>query len=156
MGLDVSSSVVVGIRASDILRRERYQESITKYNENTGKPYQVHVNKEKYFIFDKEMPADFELHPDNLAQYLGYDDPHTIGEGTYRYPRQEGYDAYNYDKVVIGEQLINGDSHRSQGDLIKEIDTDSVAKLTKKVKENFAKHGYKGEVKVYLVTNVSC
>jgi hypothetical protein len=154
MGVDISSTVVVGLKASAVIRREIYAESITKYNEDTGKPYKVNVNKEKYFIFDKEVPANFDPYPDSIAVYLGYENAYSTGEGSYHYPRREGFDAYDLDAIVIGEHVIDGDSHRSGGDMVKEVDVEKVAQITKQVKENFAKFGYKGEVKLYLVTNV--
>lgn len=64
MGTDISATTVIGFHYSEIGEEKQVKKFITKYNENTGKPYQKkYYETELYFKGEKvseKMLAEFD------------------------------------------------------------------------------------------------
>lgn len=58
MSVSFSAYLVVGVPYHEAVKVVQHVESVTRYDEKTGKPYQKEVKSEKEFLFGKEMKGD--------------------------------------------------------------------------------------------------
>lgn len=59
-----AANVVVGIKVSEIYKEEFISAEVTKYNPDTGVPYQSKIVNKKFFLFGHEIAQPVEPHPD--------------------------------------------------------------------------------------------
>lgn len=59
MGLDVDVLLLVGVDYSDVVDEKTTVEVTTKYNEDTGKPYEKKKYKTVWTIADEEFPEEW-------------------------------------------------------------------------------------------------
>jgi hypothetical protein len=149
VGADFHAVTFVGVRLSDVFRVEPYQDQVTKYNPDTGAPYQQTVTKERFFWCDQEIaePAgDFE---DMVRNLCGLEITDT-GESARTYGKK-GWAAYALDNYVVGRLL----SSCEPGDTVAS-DVSAFEKFHQEVKEKLRKCGYKGQIQLHLVHSVNC
>src|SRR5579863_1961262 len=83
MSVSYHSSCVIGVRLEKLWTVKKEKTSVTKYNENTGQPYQQEVTKERHFWCDKEIEEPDDVYDLVKEQCPGLD-LHTSGEGNDR------------------------------------------------------------------------
>ena len=79
MGADFSTKGVIGVRLEKLYTTKKETVKITKYNPDTGAPYQADSVTEHYFWCGEEIEEPNDIY-DLVRQKTGYD-IHTSGEG---------------------------------------------------------------------------
>jgi hypothetical protein len=148
MSISCDCRVVVGVALSEIYSFEIKDGKRTKYNPDTGKPYQESVKRlhgkfgnsvlppvvfeKKEYSWTAEARQDWEFIEDEgldvfLTSWSGGGDPN--------YVKEHG---------VVGIRLCSGDSDRNGSALLEDA-----TKAAEKVKNVLAKYGYTGPVLIY-------
>ena len=123
MGLDCYCKLIVG----KIIVRDYVEETVTKYDEETGKPYFKIVSVDKWFYEDKSV-FNLQEEDENLH--------HTGVNNNFQY---------------VGYTVAETESHRHEEPSIK---IDSSIELIQQLQEKFKKK-YNKEPDVYLITVLS-
>lgn len=137
MGIDTSAILAVGVNLDELVKyRREPQPSITKYNPDTGEPYEVKQPDRVFYLYDgKEYPSSWDISDDLPKGLEVIQSDHMTGDGVSIVGKIlkeiDGYEMGSFKEFSITE-------------LIGEVQ--SVADLLKLT--------YK-EVKVWLVYQVS-
>jgi len=137
MGLDCSLSIIAGVH----LERKTKINKRTKYNEDTGKPYEIE-EEEKYWVIegtdikiDRKNDEDLEWNVDGkpMIVYCDYN---------------------NENSYFLGISVGRTESHRFSSDLYIEITKypDQKKKISDFLKERY---GYTKEIKLFALLNMS-
>ena len=130
MGLDVYSRIVVGVELKDLITFcGTVNDPVTKYNPDTGEPYETTVSRKVYRLLDGREITVEDLDGGHLLKALGlrdagdwYDeDPDPSTALGYYVSSNEGSGETD---GIIGIKVVETGSHRS-GE--QEASTDSVA-----------------------------
>jgi len=73
MSYDAYAVLFVGIRAEDAIKRETITDEVTKYNEDTGEPYQQKKSRTKMTLFGREVTDPQDLYVEEAWFALGLD-----------------------------------------------------------------------------------
>ena len=130
MGVDYSASIVVGLLAEECIKTVDKSETITKYNEDTGEPY------EKVIPYSETCLGD-----------IAFEDPYDLEQ---KCPGLEPiYGGPECGVVAVGACVNSMDMNYDLG--VEEVENDKIDVLKKEVAEAFKKIGIDAEPKVYLV-----
>ena len=141
MSVDHESRLVVGIEMQEIYDFEIVTEKVTKYNEDTGKPYQIE-QKQLCAYFGNSKLSPVRLEKREYREYVNQD---------FQFLKDSGLDVLLPDSSNFGVP----DYIRRRGLVGVGLDSTggaSLALLTHTadmVKKALSKFGYDGEVKVF-------
>lgn len=138
MGTDISARLFAGIR----VQANVTSEVITKYHEDTGKPYTKVIDATYYMIGDRKMTYE-----DIDAAFSGE------SENDLTYFHEQDSDEY----CVIGIEIADTGTNRSHdADPIKPIPFEEVESKMKLAEQELAKYNVpKDEVLLCLVSEIS-
>ena len=75
MGIDVSARIVVGVPLADLVQEAGVvPEVVTKYNEDTGDPYEATKSRKRYILIDGRDITVNALNGESLLDALGLED----------------------------------------------------------------------------------
>jgi hypothetical protein len=137
MGISVSAYLVAGVRLSDLARKVTETSTVTKYNQDTGKPYDTEIVVTKIKIgnktFDQEAgyPEDLIKWPKGLSFVTTGD----IGEG-------------DWDSVVVGVKVAEADDYEWPAVVVTD---EKIDEAKEKAKNLLEKVGWTDPVGLYLV-----
>lgn len=140
MGASFSSSLIAGVRVGDIYKVENVGSEVTKYNPDTGKPYQTKVVTKKHLLCGKEIEAKEDGPPEWLPKMSGLDVSST---------GNSAYEDKTYSEFVVGVQLGVAGGYRN--DSVLGFPAEKIANALAEAKEKLAKLGYNGKVELFLV-----
>jgi len=149
MGADYHAVTFVGVKLSDLFRIEHRQEEVTKYNPDTGAPYQQKVMKDRFFWCDQEIPEPAGDLEEMVKHLCGLELTDT-GESA-RIWNKKGWERYALDNHVVGRMLASCEGGQTVGS-----DVGAFEKYLQEVKEKLRKCGYKGQLQIHLVHSVNC
>lgn len=137
MGVSVSAHLVVGVRLSDLVQMVREESVVTKFDQDTGKPYDrtVEIKKVKIGSTIHEQLADY---PEDLIKWpkgLALVKTGDIGRRN------------NFDNVVVGVEVVEADDE----DPVQHVDEEDLRQAREKAKKFLKKVGWDDEVSLYLV-----
>ncbi len=149
MGVDYSATMVVGVKLDELFRVERENVQVTKYDPDTGAPYQTPVVKETCTWCGKPitMPDDLET----LVKDMSGLEIYSTGEPSHPYRYKGGWNGYDLGEFVVGRSIANVDNAE-----IATAERVEVDKQFADVKQKLERSGYKGQVQIHLVLHVSC
>lgn len=164
MSTTIVGYVMIGVRLSDILTTEETSDPVTKYDEDTGKPYVKQVPRRIYRVCGREVPGPSStsggIFPtDWLGEVLGFDENVHNKPGCLTVQHCGGWLAWQGDHSealkhrVFGALFRYAPAYRDDqqivgGDLPSEAEV-AVAR------DALAKLGYTGPIGMYLVVYVS-
>ncbi len=156
MSATVGVSLMIGVRLSDILRIEEYTEPKTKYNPDTGKPYEVQQQKTRLFIVDKEIEEPEATYPEEWVKDVLDMDVAGTGDSAEVW-KGKGWNQYKWDHFIVGVSLgfQTGSSNKHiisaniQGE--KKEDLAPINEAIKEATEKLARVGYAGPIGIHAV-----
>jgi len=136
MGCSYRSYAVVGVPFASLYEERKQKKHVTKYNEDTGKPYQQEVIEISFFWCGKEIEEECDYMEGFVKKMCGL----------------EVYDAGSgNDGGTVGLCLAKPEP----GD-VQAIDGLTLSKAFLEVKEKLQKSGYNGNVQLYIISYISC
>jgi len=134
--MSVGATLVVGTIASKIFKTETREDVVTRFNEKTGKPYQLLIKTTSYFVLGRQVedpcPAEWIGDFKDLGLY-------NIGEG------------HDLDSTVVGLMFTEVDDLEAHGSIV-EVPTLRLAETVEAVKKIFSDLGADDvDVRTYLV-----
>ena len=96
MGVSYGGNVIAGVGIDEFAEQREHKSIVTKYNEDTGEPYQVD-NSHKYWVI-KGLPSE---HFDYVEQMLEWIDDHTDLDVVY----DTSYGGTDFENSVVGVKL---------------------------------------------------
>lgn len=137
MGISVDAYLVAGVRLSDLVQKVRESSSVTKYDPDTGKPYEKAVEVKKVKIGDTTH-EQLDEYPEGLIKWpkgLEFLDSGDIGGRN------------NWDNTIVGVKVAEADER----DPVKPVDKVVTRDAASKARMLLAKVGFKDEVHLYLI-----
>ena len=141
MGADFSSYLAVGVPAHKIVKNVIEKTPVTKYNPDTGVPYQAETKKEIVYFCGKPTEFKDSIHDwiEDLDLDLCYD-----------------YSDGDKNEWIIGKQLCTATATGYSGDKsIIKITPDMIEGAKNEVKTRLAAYGYEGDVDLFLIAHAS-
>lgn len=147
MGCTYEQYVVVGVRLSELFQVEHHQTSVTKYNQDTGVPYQQPVTVLKFLWRGQEIPEPDEYYPEEFVTNLAPGmDVYSSGESA-RNHRGKGWNQYDFRQFIVGVAVAKtGESGGVDG-----IEPEALEAAKQTVKDALGM-----EPQLYLVSYISC
>jgi hypothetical protein len=150
MSTTYDAHLLYGFRYEDVLKAKKVQEKVTRYNEETGKPYQKEIlTGHQYFVFDREVTSEeFEQIADGFRENGGRepdnsylddypdDAPQRYGRH-YKEDRDVSYPTYF--AVSVAQEPVSG------SDFAAEVE---------KAKQEFRKLGWTGTPEPFYVAHL--
>jgi hypothetical protein len=130
MSVSHCSYVVVGVPFKDVYETKKTKKLVTKYNVDTGKPYQMPIDDWHFFWAGKEITEECDYQEDFVKKMCGLDIISSNDEGS-----------------VIGLEIAQAESNK-----VIEIEPKIIQEAILSVSEKLKASGYHGDVKVYLVS----
>lgn len=132
--------VVYGVRFNDAIKFVKETKIVTKYDEDTGKPYEKSIVSNNLIIFDNiKIPYNYdEIKFRTLNDCINH---LNTGLGVYY---SNGY-TFNASNVIFGFSI--GMTNEFNPILL------HLERFKEVAKEKFAKVGYDGELSLYLVVH---
>lgn len=127
-----AATAIVGIPLGSLLRKEEIVTHVTKYDPDTGKPYQKENLELKWWLGNLELPDE------PVRDFLEENQEKFGGLSTFR---NIGHDEW------IGIQIGNVDEYRG----VSEISEKEFSAIWDKAEHEFSKLGYTGRVMVVLL-----
>lgn len=117
MSVSYTATLVCGLRLSDVVRIDHLKSTVTKYNPDTGVPYQTAVEEYKAFLFGAAFDP-VEPCPSEWGKSLGGLEAFSTGESSRRYKPDPGpFGSYALDEWVVGVEV--GDANLRHANLRK-------------------------------------
>lgn len=148
MSTSYSADLIVGFPLSKVLQREEYAEEVTKYNEDTGKPYTKEITKVRYIFNGEEV--DIKEH---YNTYTGAFAPYHLIEtklGLEIYNERYNYytDEDYYKRGIVGKRIKSVEDYS-------EVSLDQITKELLNVSQKLIKANIPNiDVKIYLALDV--
>lgn len=138
MSVSFASRVAVGVRLGKVWEIRTITEQVKKFNPDTGEPYMAEASKKVTYFCDK--PTDFYPNPQDHESDIDLDVCVDDSEG-------------EMNKWILGKKVYSVNNN-DNGSIV-EIKSEDIEKAKKEVAEKLMKHGYTGEIGVYLIAYVS-
>lgn len=145
MSISFKAIVVLGVQLKDLVKTLPRGRVITKYNPDTGEPYETKSNQTFYRMngreyTQKELREAFDEIQSEVYQHRYYE--------AELFPHQHG-DQWNIDDMVFGFKMAEASEERQQIDIfdLSHIDKQQIDRL----KSYLAKVGYSGELQSLVV-----
>lgn len=133
MSVDYDASLMIGVALDDLYTVKKEKSQVTKYNQDTGKPYQQDVFTERYFWCGKEVEEIDD--PYAFVEKLGLDITSSGG--------------YSDNKYIVGKCLASADPGE-----IDEVTLSEFQQEFQEVKKKLQEQGYEGAIKLHLILSV--
>ena len=169
MGASFSTDIVIGVRVADVLQVKTLTKTETKYDPDTGKPYEKKTDEWVATLFGQERPG-LEANPEEWEHSPYVKRPSVLPEGFKTFDTGNDsspdfparfaaspYQGWDYTRHVVGVQLngkpgFSGPSPPS----IESLTWDELVLAFARVGKMFADLlGYHGPVKLFVVSRVS-
>lgn len=175
MGLDVSSRIVVGVPLADLVAScGIVKDPVTKYNEDTGEPYQTTKSRKAYTLKDgREITVKYfggnhllaALGPKGDDEYVEFEGKDASGDKDYNMSEiglgyyQSCYYEEEYDRDhlhgIVGIRVVATGSNRSR-EFIASAKPVLIIEAVERVRPLLAEHfGYEGDVSVLVQSVLS-
>lgn len=132
--------LVMGVPMNDLLKQEKKVETVTRYHEETGKPYDKEVSETFYTLCGQRLEDGDEDH-DSLFRRHGLE------------AITGGYDSDR--PTVVGICAYSVAARNSSGGLLELIDPHVINGAAERAEKNLKRIGYTGPIKMYLVMRES-
>jgi hypothetical protein len=137
MGVSVNATLVAGVRLSDLVSKVTETTTVTKYDQDTGKPYDKEIQVTKIKIGDRTFDQEAE-YPEDLIKLPKGLDFETTGDIGGR---------GDWDNVVVGAKVAEADDD----DPVVEVDLTALDKAINKATDLLKQVGWSDGVSVYLI-----
>jgi hypothetical protein len=127
--------VVVGVPAETFYKTVYIDHKVTKYNPDTGQPYETTIRKAEHFWLGEKTDKTL-----NQIQHYSWKGP-KVNLSYY----------CQYSSGIFGEQVTSCYGENSDS----EIDMNKLKEARKRVKETLKELGIQASIKAYLVTQSS-
>jgi hypothetical protein len=138
--------LMLGVELKEVLKHEVKIESVTRYDEMTGKPYTKNITTRYWTLFGKEIDPteDPNAYPEEcLPKNIGLE-IHSNGE--------EDCDKRIY---VVGLKAASVADCNSGGYRVEEVRVNWLDRRIQEAQNLFEEQGYKGDIKLFLLMHES-
>lgn len=133
--------LVVGVPMGDIIKKEKKSETVTRYHEETGKPYEKEVSETFYTLCGKRIEEDDDEDFDSMFRRHGLE----VITGGYEHDCPQ----------VVGVCVYSVADCNSSGGLLELVDDGVLSGATERAEQYLKMIGYTGPIKMYLVMRES-
>jgi hypothetical protein len=137
MGRDPTLYLMWGLPIKEAIEVKVITESVTKYDPDTGEPYEKKITSSKYYLFGRELGSDFEKYPTcYFEEDLGLCVSRTEYNGLANLIKSE----------FLGVELL--DDHFYGCYVTATLSEERVAESKEKAQEKFKSLGYTGPLRL--------
>lgn len=140
MGMSISAKLVAGARYEDLVEERMDTETVTRYHEVTGVPYQTTVQTRRTYNCGNPLPAGG--HVLSLLRTVDYLDLHVDGSED---------DA----RTVIGVLVAEAESEYGSGAAVAVVPRRKIEEAEARAAAGLAKLGWAGPVGLFLIQYAS-